>query len=102
MRLNLEIIAVGQAESRLVVTGIIDWSTIAGFRARLAQCVAPPRPDVLVDLTGLLSWCPEAQAMLLRAGVRARLRGGQLAVVGLPPIPRWEATDSGLPVLAAP
>jgi hypothetical protein len=101
MRLNLESIVVGPSASHLVVTGIIDWSTIARFRAGLSGCVSPSRPDVLVDLTGLLSWCPEAQTMLRRAGMTARLHGGRLAVVGLPPIPRWEARDPGLPVLAA-
>jgi anti-anti-sigma regulatory factor len=101
MRLDLDSVVVGPSASHLDVTGIIDWSTIARFRAQLHDCVAPPRPDVLVDLTGLLSWCPEAQAVLRRASMAARLRGGQLTVVGLPPIPRWEAKDSGLPVLSA-
>jgi hypothetical protein len=98
MRLDLESIVVGPSASRLSVMGIIDWSTIAGFRARLSDCVSPPRPDILVDMTGLLSWCPEAQQMLQRASMTARLHGGRLVVVGLPPIPRWETRDSALPL----
>jgi hypothetical protein len=94
MRLDVETVPVGPSASRLVVTGVIDWSTIAGSRARLVDSLAPPAPDVVVDLTGLLPWCPEAQQALLRAGIRARLRGGQLTVIGLPPIPRWQARDT--------
>jgi anti-anti-sigma regulatory factor len=101
MRLDLESIAVGPSASQLVVTGVVDWSTIAGFRARLSACVAPPRPDVSVDLAGLLSWSREAQAALVGASMTARLRGGRLVVVGLPPIPRWEAGDCALPTLPA-
>jgi len=101
MRLDLKSTVVGPSASHLAVTGIIDWSTIARFRVGLHDCVSPPRPDVLVALTGLLSWCPEAQGMLRRASMTARLHGGQLTVVGLQPIPRWEARDSGLPVLEA-
>src|SRR5215472_11313788 len=40
--------------------------------------------------TGLLSWSAEAQAVLARAGGRARLQGGRLAVFGLAPIPAWQ------------
>jgi anti-anti-sigma regulatory factor len=101
MRLDLESTAVGPSVSHLVVTGIIDWSTIARFRARLSECVSPPRPDVLVDLSGLLSWSPEAQVALHRATTAARMRGGQLVVIGLPPIPRWQTRDSALPILPA-
>jgi anti-anti-sigma regulatory factor len=98
VRLNLESSVVGSSTA-LVVTGIIDWSTIAQFRAGLSPYVSRPRPDIRVDLTGLLSWSPDAQAVLVRATGKARLHGGRLVVFGLAPIPRWEARASGLPGL---
>jgi anti-anti-sigma regulatory factor len=96
VRLNLESSVVGSSTA-LVVTGIIDWSTIAQFRAGLSRYVSRPRPDIQVDLTGLLSWSPEAQAVLVRAVGKARQRGGRLVVFGLAPIPEWEAKGSRLP-----
>ena len=97
MRLNLESGPAGSSTALLVVTGIIDWSTIAQFRAGLSRLVSGPRPDVLVDFTGLLSWSPEAQQMLAAATGEARLHGGRLVMSGLAPIPAWQAGDSGLP-----
>jgi anti-anti-sigma regulatory factor len=99
MRLNLEIGLVGSSAVLLVVTGIIDWSTIAQFRAGLSRLVSGPRPDVLVDFTGLLSWSPEAQQVLAAATGEARLHGGQLVMSGLAPIPAWQAGDCDLPDL---
>jgi anti-anti-sigma regulatory factor len=96
VRLNLESSVVGSSTA-LVVTGIIDWSTIAQFRADLSQYVSRPRPDIRMDLSGLLSWSPEAQALLARAIGKARLQGGRLVVSGLAPIPQWEASGSRLP-----
>src|SRR6266508_4690977 len=97
MRLDMDGSVVGPATTMLVVTGIIDWSTIERFRARLAACVARPRPNVLVDLTGVLSWSLEAQAVLAHADLRARLKGGRLAAFGLAPVPTWQASgDAGL------
>ena len=55
MRLNLESGLAGSSTALLVVTGVIDWSTIAQFRAGLSRLVSGLRPDVLVDFTGLLS-----------------------------------------------
>ena len=101
MRLELESTLLGPSGSHLAVSGIIDWSTIARFRARLSECVSPPRPDVVVDLSGLLSWSREAQVAVREATTEALLRGGRLVVIGLPAIPRWEARDSTLPILAA-
>jgi hypothetical protein len=98
MRLNLEDSAVGSPPA-LVVTGIIDWSTIAQFRSGLSRYVSRHGPDLRVDLTGLLSWSPEAQAALAHATRTARIRGGRLETSGLAPIPRWEAGGSGLPGL---
>ena len=37
MRLNLENSLVGSSGTLLVITGIIDWSTIAQFRAALSR-----------------------------------------------------------------
>jgi len=99
MRLNLESGPVGSPTVLLVVTGIIDWSTIAQFRARLSRLVFGPRPDVLVDFTGLLSWSPEAQQVLAAASGEARLHGGRLVMSGLAPIPAWQAGDCDLPGL---
>ena len=99
MRLNLENSLVGSPPVQLVVTGVIDWSTIAQFRARLSRLVSGPRPDVLVDFTGLLSWSPEAQQVLAAATGEARLHGGHLAMSGLAPIPSWQAGDCDLPGL---
>ena len=99
MRLNLESSLVGSCTTRLVVTGVIDWSTLAQFRAGLSRLVSCPRPDIVVDLAGLLSWSPEAQQVLAGATGQARLHGGRLAVFGLAPIPAWQAGDSGLPGL---
>ena len=96
MRLNLETGFVGSSETRLVVTGVIDWSTIAQFRAGLSRLVSGPRPDVLVDLAGLLSWSPEAQQVLAAATGEARLHGGRLVMSGLAPIPAWQAGDCDL------
>src|ERR1700676_2912671 len=95
MRLNLENGVIEPATERLVVTGIIDWSTIAQFRAGLSRCAAGPRPNILVDVTGLLSWSPEAQDVVQYATTEARLHGGRLEVFGLPPIPAWEARRGG-------
>ena len=61
MRLNLEYTAVQPRSGRLVVSGIIDWSTIYHFRTALSSSLHHPGPDVLVDLTGLLSWSPQAR-----------------------------------------
>ncbi len=99
MRLNLESNLVGSSTTLLVVTGIIDWSTITQFRARLSRLVSCPRPNILVDFAGLLSWSPEAQEALAGATGEARLHGGRLVMFGLAPIPAWQAGDSGLPGL---
>jgi len=97
MRLNLESGRAGSSTALLVVTGIIDWSTIAQFRAGLSRLVSGPRPDLLVDFTGLLSWSPEAQQVLaaatgeaparwpagdVRAGADPRVAGGRLRPAG--------------------
>ena len=99
MRLNLESGLVGSSAVQLVVTGVIDWSTIAQFRAGLSRLVSGSRPDVLVDFTGVLSWSPEAQQVLTAATGEARLHGGRLVMSGLAPIPAWQAGDCGLPGL---
>ena len=99
MRLNLVGAAANAPAARLVVTGVIDWSTIVQFRAGLSEYLLQPRPEVLVDFTGLLSWSPQAQATLAGAVWTVRLRGGRLRIIGLQPIPRWQARDSGLPGL---
>jgi anti-anti-sigma regulatory factor len=99
MRLNLETGLVGSSETLLVVIGVIDWSTIAQFRAGLSRLVSGPRPDILVDLAGLLSWSPEAQQVLAAATGEARLHGGRLVMSGLAPIPAWQAGDCDLPGL---
>ncbi len=99
MRLNLESSLVGSSATRLVVTGVIDWSTISQFRAGLSRLVSCPRPDILVDFAGLLSWSPEAQEVLAGATGEARLHGGRLVMFGLAPIPAWQAGDSDLPAL---
>ena len=99
MRLNLESGLAGSPAVLLVVTGVIDWSTIAQFRAGLSRLVSGPRPDVLVDFTGLLSWSPEAQEVLAAATGEARLHGGRLAMSGLAPVPAWQAGDCDLPGL---
>ena len=96
MRLNLESSLVGSSATLLVVTGVIDWSTLAQFRAGLYRLVSCPRPDILVDFAGLLSWSPEAQEVLAAAIGEARLHGGRLVMYGLAPIPAWQAGDSGL------
>jgi anti-anti-sigma regulatory factor len=101
MRLNLESGLVGSSTALLVVTGVIDWSTIAQFRAGLSRLVSGPRPDVLVDFTGLLSWSPEAQQMLAAATGEARLHGGRLVMAGLAPIPAWQAGNCDLRALSA-
>jgi len=99
MRLNLENGLVGSSAVLLVVTGVIDWSTIAQFRTGLSRLVSGPRPNVRVDFTGLLSWSPEAQQVLAAATGEARLHGGRLAMSGLAPIPAWQAGDCDLPDL---
>jgi anti-anti-sigma regulatory factor len=96
MRLNVDSSVVGSSTALLVVTGVIDWSTITQFRAILAPHVAGPRSDTLVDLSGLLSWSSPAQAALVGAMTRARLQGGRLAVFGLAAIPAGQARRSGL------
>jgi anti-anti-sigma regulatory factor len=99
MRLNMESDYVESSAVLLVVTGVIDWSTIAQFRVGLSRLVSGPRPDVLVDFSGLLSWSPEAQQLLAAATGEARLHGGRLVMSGLSPIPAWQAGDRGLPGL---
>jgi hypothetical protein len=99
MRLNLESSPAGSSATLLVVTGIIDWSTLAQFRAVMSGLVSCPQPDILVDFAGLLSWSPEAQEVLAATTWEARLHGGQLATFGLAPIPAWQAGDSGVPGL---
>ena len=100
MRLNMESSLVGPSATLLVVTGVIDWSTLAQFRAGLSRLVSCPRPEILVDFAGLLSWSQEAQEVLAAATGEARLHGGRLVMYGLAPIPAWQAGDSGLPGLA--
>ena len=99
MRLNLESDLVGSSAMMLVVTGVIDWSTLAQFRAGLSRLVSGPRPDVVVDFSGLLSWSPEAQRALAAATGEARLHGGHLVMSGLAPIPAWQAGNCDLPGL---
>lgn len=99
MRLNLETSLAGSSAALLVVTGVIDWSTLTQFRAGLSRLVSGPRPDVLVNFTGLLSWSPEAQQVLAAATGEARLHGGRLVMSGLSPIPAWQAGDCDLPGL---
>jgi anti-anti-sigma regulatory factor len=99
MRLNLETSLAGSSTALLVVTGVIDWSTLTQFRAGLSRLVSGPRPDVLVNFTGLLSWSPEAQQVLAAATGEARLHGGQVVMSGLAPIPAWQAGDCDLPGL---
>ena len=99
MRLNMEAEVVGSGAVLLTVTGIIDWSTIGQFQVAMGRYASHPRPDLLLDLTGLLSWCPEAQAVLERTTTQARLHGGRVVAFGLAAIPIWEATGSGLPGL---
>ena len=99
MRLNMESGYVESSAVQLVVTGVIDWSTIAQFGAGLSRLVSGPRPDVLVDFTGLLSWSPEAQQLLAAATGEARLHGGRMVMSGLSPIPAWPAGDCDLPDL---
>lgn len=96
MRLHMESSTVEPATTLLNVTGIIDWSTLAQFRTILTRHVSHPRPHVVVDLSGLLSWSPEAQAVLVRATRQAQLLSGQLAVVGLALLPSVQAASSGL------
>lgn len=96
MRLNMENDLVGSSTALLVVTGVIDWSTITQFRAGLFRLVSGPRPDVLVDFTGLLSWSPEAQQVLAAATGEARLHGGRLTMSELAPIPAWQAENCDL------
>src|ERR1700757_4153626 len=98
MRLNMENAPV-ESPAMLVVTGIIDWSTIRQFRTGLSRLVSGPRPDVLVDFTGLLSWSPEAQRVLAAATGEARLHGGRLVMSGLSPVPAWQAGGCDLPAL---
>jgi hypothetical protein len=42
MRLNLESGPAGSSTALLVVTGVIDWSTIAQFRVGLSRLVFGP------------------------------------------------------------
>ncbi len=98
MRLNLESGLAGSSTALLVVTGVIDWSTIAQFRAGLSRLVSGPRPDVLVDFTGLLSWSPEAQRVLTAATGEARLHGGRLVMASATgPDPGSAARNLSLP-----
>jgi anti-anti-sigma regulatory factor len=99
MRLDVETGPAGSSTAPLAVTGVIDWSTTAQFRAGLSRLVSGPRPDVLVDLAGLLSWSPGAQRVLAAATGEARLHGGRLVMSGLAPIPAWQAGDCDLPGL---
>ncbi len=96
MRLNVESSVVGSSTTLLIVAGIIDWSTIAQFQAALARSISRPRSAILLDFTGLLSWSPEAQAVLARATGQVRLHGGQLVVAGLAPIPAWQTDGCDL------
>src|SRR5438105_14753397 len=96
MRLNVESSVVGSSTTLLIVAGIIDWSTIAQLQAALARSISSPRPAIMVDFTGLLSWSPEAPAVLAYATGQARLHGGRLAVAGLAPIPAWQADGCDL------
>jgi anti-anti-sigma regulatory factor len=99
MRLNLDSSLVGSSASLLVVAGIIDWTTIAEFRAALSRLLSRSRPDILVDLTGLLSWSAEGQEVVERAAGQALLCGGRLVFFGLAPIPAWEAGGCDLQAL---
>ena len=99
MRLNLENSPVGSSTMLLVVSGVIDWSTIAQFQAGLSRLMSCQRPDIMVDFAGLLSWSREAQEVLAGAAGEARQHGGRLVSSGLAPIPVWQAGDCDLPGL---
>src|ERR1700733_14124660 len=99
MRLNMESDNVESSAVLLVVTGVIDWSTIAQFRVGLSRLVSGPRPDVLVDFTGLLSWSAEAQQLLAAATGEARLHGGRVVTSGLSPPPGGRGGPGALPGL---
>jgi anti-anti-sigma factor len=88
--------SVAGSSTTVVVTGVIDWSTVGQFRAALAPWVSGPEPDVLVDLSGLLSWSCPGQAVLVSAATQARLRGGRLAAFGLSPVAHEQVHGSGL------
>jgi anti-anti-sigma factor len=96
MRLNVDSSVVGSSTTLLVVSGVIDWSTVTQFRSSLSPHVCRPKSNVLVDLTGLLSWSSPAQAALVGAIAQARLQDGRLAVFGLGPVPARQAESSGL------
>lgn len=100
MRLNIEQRVVGSTV-HVVISGVIDWSTIAQFRDVLRGLVARPCPDVRMDVSGLISWCPEAQVLLVRSASRARLNGGDLVLSELNAVARWEADGSMLPERSA-
>lgn len=95
MRLSIEDEARESSAPVLVIAGIIDWSTLEQFRSALSQRLAGPRPNAVVDFSGMLSWSPQAQRVLARAAMGARLQGGHLEVFGLKRIPRWQAKTSG-------
>ena len=76
--------------------GYADHMSSDAFQAALARSISYPRPAIMVDFTGLLSWSPEAQAVLAYATGQARLHGGRLAVAGLAPIPAWQADGCDL------
>jgi anti-anti-sigma regulatory factor len=97
VRLNLQYTTAPPHAGQLAVSGIVDWTTIDSFRAGLSRFRQSLHPDGLVDLTGLLSWSPQAQTALAGAIWAAQLHGGHLTVVGLQPIPAWQARHSGLP-----
>lgn len=95
MRLNIDDEARELPTPALVIVGIIDWSTLEQFRSALSRRLTGPRPRLVVDFSGMLSWSPQAQHVLALAASAARLHGGQLEVTGLTTVPRWQANSSG-------
>ena len=96
MRLNIEQHVV-ESRVHVVITGVIDWSTLDQFREALRDLVSGPHPDIELDVSGLVSWSHEARILLVRAASRARLQGGDLVVSEMKAVPRWEADGSMLP-----
>lgn len=101
MRLQIEQSNSGSVV-QVTVRGVLDWSTVPQFRDVMRTLASSNHRLVRLDMSGLISWSPDAQQVVRRSVARARRRGQDVVVSGLSSITRWEAEGCPLPDPQAP
>jgi anti-anti-sigma regulatory factor len=97
LRVSLDIVSVRTEQDTVVaVSGYVQWENVSEFREGLAAHLDTDSRVFLVDLTGLVSWAPPGQAVLVGCSKRVRRDGRWLAVYGLAEVPRLQLQGSTL------